>query len=115
MKDKKEQESSVAYKLSVARINAGLSQGQTAKLLNMHRPTISEIEAGRRKVSIEELKLFSKIYDVSLQWLLEDSVEVDDRKWAKIELAARELTKLKKDDLNKVLNLLKTLKLGENG
>ena len=38
--------SRVAERLRLAREQAGLSQGQVARLLGKHRPTISEIEAG---------------------------------------------------------------------
>ena len=70
--------SSIASRLRLARENAGLSQGQAAKLLSMHRPTISEIEAGRRRVSVEELTLFARIYDVSIPWLSGTDEEDDD-------------------------------------
>ena len=95
-------------KLRTARENAGLSQGQVAKILGIHRPTISEIEVGRRKVSSDELAEFSNIYDVSIQWLMssEESSEFED----KVRLAARGLSRLKKKDLNVVINLLSTLK-----
>ena len=35
----------IAARLRAAREAAGLSQGQVAKLLKLHRPTVSEIEA----------------------------------------------------------------------
>jgi transcriptional regulator with XRE-family HTH domain len=101
-----EQFGKIHERLRIAREQAGLSQGQTAKLLNYHRPTISEIEAGRRKVSSNELTKFAQIYDVSVAWLVNDSEKADP----KVELAARELSKLKKDDLDKILDLLKSLK-----
>jgi len=91
----------------MAREHAGLSQGQVAKLLDFNRPTISEIEAGRRKVSTDELTSFSKIYDVSTSWLLEEKAEIPD---PAVELAARELSKLKKEDLDSILRLLRTLR-----
>jgi len=100
---------SISERLRNAREHAGLSQGQVAKMLDMHRPTISEIEAGRRKVSADELKEFAKLYDVSVSWLTEtESKEqkLDD----KVLLAARDLTKLKKDDLDKVLKLLESMR-----
>ncbi|MGH9888463.1 MAG: helix-turn-helix domain-containing protein, partial [bacterium] len=59
----------VAARLREARKLAGLSQQQTATLLGLHRPTISEIEAGRRKVSAEELRDFSKLYEIGVDWL----------------------------------------------
>jgi transcriptional regulator with XRE-family HTH domain len=64
------QRSAIAERLREARKAAGLSQGQVAKLLQMHRPTISEIEAGNRRVSAEELVKFAETYDVTVSWLL---------------------------------------------
>jgi transcriptional regulator with XRE-family HTH domain len=51
----------IASRLRLARENAGLSQGQVAKKMNLHRPTVSEIEAGRRRVSAEELARFAEL------------------------------------------------------
>lgn len=100
---------SVSERLRLAREQSGLSQGQVAKIIEMHRPTISEIEAGRRRVSAEELAKFSRIYEVSVAWLAgEDSTDdgLDDR----VRLAARELAKLKPPDLDVVLRLLATMR-----
>ena len=43
----KDKKSTIAARIRAAREAAGLSQGQVARKLKMHRPTISEIEAGR--------------------------------------------------------------------
>jgi transcriptional regulator with XRE-family HTH domain len=101
----------IAARLRAAREQAGLSQGQVARHLGMHRPSISEIEAGRRRVSAEELARFSEVYRVSVSWLTEEKSEVPD---PAVELAARELAKLNKDDLDRVVNLLKTLRKAED-
>jgi transcriptional regulator with XRE-family HTH domain len=96
-------------RLRMARENAGLSQGQVAKLLGKHRPTVSEIEAGRRRVSAEELAIFARAYDVSLTWLTGErhvGEEFDDR----VMLAARELSKLKSDDLDSIVRLIKSMR-----
>ena len=58
-----EQRNAIASRLRLARERAGLSQGQVAKLVAMHRPSVSEIEAGRRSVTAEELTKFAKIND----------------------------------------------------
>lgn len=97
----------VAGRLKAARIQAGLSQGQVAKLLNFQRPTISEIEAGRRKVSSEELVRFAEIYDVSISWLAAGNAAVES---PNVALAARELSKLKQEDLDRVLKLLQSIR-----
>lgn len=99
----------LAQRLRAAREHAGLSQGQVAKMLDMHRPTISEVEAGRRKVTSEELTDFARIYEVTIAWLTsseDDDKEIDDR----VRLAARDLSKLKPEDLDKVLRLLSTIR-----
>jgi transcriptional regulator with XRE-family HTH domain len=97
----------LASRLRLAREQAGLSQGQVAVKLQLQRPSVSEIEAGRRKVSSEELAKLAELYDVSVSWLTKGEAEVPD---AAVELAARELAKLKKDDLDTVLRLLRTLR-----
>jgi transcriptional regulator with XRE-family HTH domain len=101
--------SDLSERLRFAREYAGLSQGQVAKIMGLHRPTISEIEAGRRRVRGEELAKFAKIYDVSLGWLVGSEGENqigDDR----VQLAARDLLKLKPADLDAVLRLLSTMR-----
>ena len=98
----------IAQRLKIAREHAGLSQGQVAKLLGVHRPTISEIEAGRRKVSTDEVVAFSRIYEVTVTWLTDEKEDdgIDER----VKLAARDLTKLKSSDLDKVLRLLSRMR-----
>lgn len=102
----------LAERLRAAREQAGLSQGQVAKLMKTHRPTISEIESGRRRVQAEELSTFAKLYHVTTQWLLAEDDTDSDADTAKIQLAARELAKLKKEDLDRVLGLLTQLRAG---
>jgi len=110
MKDKSERQIAIASRMATARKNAGLSQGQVAKELKMHRPTISEIEAGRRKLAADELSRFSSLYGVDIGWLgCSDSTQVDENR-DRLELAARELSKLKEEDLNKVIELLSALR-----
>ncbi len=78
-----------------------------ARALGMQRPTISEIEAGRRRVQAEELPRFADLYHVSVAWLVGESATGES---AKVELAARELSKLKSEDLDRVLKLLSSLR-----
>ncbi|WP_186266937.1 helix-turn-helix domain-containing protein [Burkholderia gladioli] len=104
------QRSAIAERLREARKAAGLSQGQVAKLLQMHRPTVSEIEAGNRRVSAEELKKFSETYDVTVSWLLGETAEQLEVNDPRLQLAARELSKLKPDDLDRLLRLLASMR-----
>lgn len=99
----------IAGRLRLARETAGLSQGQVAKRLQMHRPTISEIEAGRRKVASEELTKFGELYGVDANWIIEGASGTSQGT-DKIMLAARQLSKLKDKDLDKLLGLLQMLR-----
>lgn len=100
----------IATRLREARKVAGLSQGQVARLLVMHRPTISEIEAGNRRISAEEFTKFAETYDVTVSWLLGESSEQLETDDPRLQLAARELSKLKPDDLERLLRLLASMR-----
>jgi Zn-dependent peptidase ImmA (M78 family)/transcriptional regulator with XRE-family HTH domain len=60
----------IAARLREARESLGLTQAEVAKALGAHRPTISEIEAGRRTVATEELYEFARIYVTPVSTLL---------------------------------------------
>lgn len=111
MKDERaELKAAIAARISLARKNAGLSQGQLAGLMDLHRPSISEIEAARRNVSAEELNKLSDLLGVDLNWLACRDPQSSNDKSDKIQLAARGLSHLKSDDLDKVIDLLTALR-----
>jgi len=67
------------------------------------------MEAGRRKVSAEELSKLAELYSVNLPWIIGEEGESDytsDR----AKLAARELSKLNDEDLDRLLQLIRALK-----
>jgi len=99
----------LSARLRAAREQAGLSQGQVAKLLSYQRPTISEIEAARRKVSAEELGKFADMYGVTTEWLL-GRKSAEETLPPTLLLAARDLGSLKGEDLGKVIEFLQTIK-----
>jgi transcriptional regulator with XRE-family HTH domain len=103
-------DNTIAERLRVARETAGLTQGQAAKLLGLHRPSVSEIEAGRRKVSSNELKQFADIYGVGMEWLAGEGAAEEGPRESRIKLAARELANLSEEDLDKLLSVIHTLK-----
>jgi transcriptional regulator with XRE-family HTH domain len=104
----------VGERIRQAREMAGLSQAQVARLLGVHRPTITEMELGNRKVSAEELTRLAEIFEVSIAWLAGDTAEKLSPRDQKIRLAARELAKLKQSDLDRLLGLLASLKEEED-
>ena len=100
----------VLKRIKSAREHAGLSQGQVAKLLSMHRPTISELEAGRRKISVSDLLKLADLYGVSVEWLAgrkPERVGMDDER---ISIAARDLEKLAPEDLDRILGIIAAVK-----
>ena len=99
----------IGERIKIAREMAGLSQGQLAKLMGLHRPSITEIEAGNRRVTTDELEQLAQHCDVSTLWLLGEGEE-DRAESAKLQLAARELEKLKPEDLDRLLKLLATMR-----
>ena len=103
----------LAARLKWAREQAGLSQGQVAQRLDVHRPTISQIEAGERNVRIDELDKFAEIYGVEKAWLLDGDSALPGEQDPRIELAARELRKLKRQDLDAILRLIQVLRNDE--
>ena len=103
----------IADRIREARKMAGLSQGQVAKLMNLHRPSISEIEAGNRKVSADELTRLAEFLDVSVAWLVGDAPETVETNDPRIQLAARELKKLKPEDLDRLMRLLASMRDGD--
>jgi len=105
------QRSAIAARARTAREMAGLSQGQVAKLLGLHRPSVSEIEAGRRRISADELARLAEIYGVSISWLACVEDERDDAQSDRVELAARELAKLSPQDLERLMGLLRAMHL----
>ena len=101
----------IAARLRLAREMAGLSQSQVAKMLNLHRPSVSESEAGRRGVSAEELARLAEIYGVSIAWLACVDAEEPDMTRDHLQLAARELGKLKPEDMDRLLKILSAIRL----
>ena len=100
----------IASRLRLAREMAGLTQGQVAKIRGWHRPTVSEIEAGRRRVAADELSNLAELYGVSVSWIVEEDQEHSSSS-ARATLAARELGKLRDEDLDRLLELIRALRL----
>lgn len=100
----------IAKRLRWARKQAGLSQGQVARLLGVHRPTISQIESGDRSLKADEIQKFAEMYDVKDSWIVSGDAKIDKDEDAKLTLAARELKKLRKEDLDTILQLVRILR-----
>jgi transcriptional regulator with XRE-family HTH domain len=99
----------IANRVKEARSMSGLSQAQAAAKLNIPRPSISEIESGKRKVTAEEIIQFASLYKVDKSWLLLEDEDKDLKMNQHVLFAARELNKLKSEDRDKVIEIIKML------
>jgi len=102
----------IATRVRLAREMAGLSQAQVAKFIEIPRPSVTEIESGKRRVSADELTQLAKLFDVSVGWLVDENPESVDSSDPRIQLAARELNQMKPDDLDRLLKLISAIKSG---
>src|SRR5688572_15334286 len=89
-------------RLAEARTAAGLTQVQVARMLNLPRPSVTEMESETRRVSAGELKELGRIYRVSVEWLAGENVEERNRQ---VKMAARKLTGLKDDDFRMMVKI----------
>jgi transcriptional regulator with XRE-family HTH domain len=64
------------------REKGGITQERLAGLLGVHRPAVSQIEAGKREVASTELKLLSEFFQVSADELLQTERPLaEPKKW----------------------------------
>ncbi len=59
-----------AKKLKEARIRAEITQDDAAKLMKVSKRAISEMEAGKRSISSDELAQFARIYNADVREFL---------------------------------------------
>ena len=114
MNDAKAMKWITASRLREARKMAGLTQGHVAKEMDLHRPTISEIEAGNRSVTVQELTKFAELYEVDVAWLAGEGAEKLDPHDDRVQLAFRDLEKLSEKDLDKLMTALAAIKQRRN-
>jgi transcriptional regulator with XRE-family HTH domain len=60
----------IGARIKELRTKKGISQQRLAELLGVSRPAISQIETGERKISAEELDSLAKIFNISVDSLL---------------------------------------------
>jgi transcriptional regulator with XRE-family HTH domain len=104
----------IASRSRTARESAGLSQAQAAKKLGIPRTALTEAEAGNRKISATEIADMARIYGVGVGWLTEEAI-APDPDGDRIQLAARELARLRKEDLETVLQLVRSIRSKPKG
>lgn len=110
MGEQTEKKQIIASRLREARKMAGLTQGQVASQMKLHRPTISEIESGNRSVTVTELTEFAELYEVDVAWLAGEGAKKLDPHDDRVQLAFRDLEKLSEKDLDKLMTALAAIK-----
>lgn len=110
MADREETRKIIASRIREARRLAGLSQAQAAGILGIHRPSLSQAEAGRRNLTADELTRLAQAYDVTVSWLAGSDTETLNPHDDRIQLAARELSKLRPEDVQRLLSLLSAMR-----
>ncbi len=104
----------LAERLRLARQMSGMTQKQVGKTLGLHRVTISNFEAGDRNPLACQLLPLSRIYDVSVGWLVGEADPELTLAEDKVKLAAEALTGLGDDHLDRLLNAMYALKRDAN-
>ncbi len=64
----------IARAIRAARVERGFTQADLARALGLHRPAISEIEAGRRSVTSEEIVDLARVLAIPVADLLPSSL-----------------------------------------
>ncbi len=67
-------------KLVIIRKNKSITQSELANALNVSRQSIHKWESGRCYPEVTKLILIKKIFDVSIDDLLNDDFEISDQK-----------------------------------
>lgn len=94
-------------KLKQIRKHLHLSQEYVAKVLKMTEAAVAAIEAGARKITLEELTEFSKLYGVNINELLYEENFEDAESFAHMFV---ELSSIDKKEIMNLINFKKRYK-----
>ena len=97
-------------RLKAARKALRYSQDEVGKIMGLNRTAIVEIEAGKRKVSTEELKKFCELFGLTADELLYGK-EVSDMDL----LLLRRFATLDEDDQKDIMDLIEYKKIRKEG
>jgi Zn-dependent peptidase ImmA (M78 family)/DNA-binding XRE family transcriptional regulator len=68
----------IAARIRTLRSDLGFTQANVAEALGIHRPAVSELEAGRRALSSEELYTLSELFALPISAILSDSLPTQE-------------------------------------
>ncbi len=93
----------IGNRLRQAREYLGLTQENVASILNVGRDAIIRIEKGNRKVDIQELLNFSKLYHISIDEITDQAPSQDYNEVS----FARGFNSLSDQDKKEIIDLIK--------
>lgn len=80
----------------------GLTQEQVAEILNVGRDAILRIEKGERKINLQELMDFSRLYNISVDELTTEEYPINSNNVA----FARGFNELSEKDKREIISLI---------
>lgn len=92
----------IGERLRKLRKYLGLTQEQVAEIINVGRDAILRIEKGDRKIDLQELVKFSKLYNISM-----DELTMNEQNISRNEIAfARAYNDLSEKDKKEIISLI---------
>lgn len=92
----------IGERLRKLRKYMGLTQEQVAEILNIGRDAVLRIEKGERKIDLNELMNFSKLYNISMDELMMEENDINNNEIA----FARGFNKLSERDKKEIISLI---------
>ena len=92
----------IGERLRKLRKYMGLTQEQVAEILNVGRDAILRIEKGDRKIDLQELMTFSKLYNISIDELTAEEHSINRNNI----IFARGFNKLSEKDKKEIISLI---------
>lgn len=92
----------IGDRLKSLRKYMGLTQEQVAGILNVGRDAILRIEKGERKINLQELMDFSKLYNISMDELTTEEHPINSNNVA----FARGFNELSEEDKKEIISLI---------
>ena len=92
----------IGERLKNLRKYIGLTQEEVASILNIGRDAVIRIEKGERKIDLQELLNFSKLYNISIDELMKENNNFDSNEV----MFARGFSHLSEKDKKEIINLI---------
>lgn len=99
IRDDEQEWRALGERLREAREYLGISQQEVSSLLGVSRPAVTQMEAGRRKVSTLELREFARLYRKPYEWLVGETKQADDDVTQALYRTTRELSERDREQL----------------